>query len=113
MRQAEVQCGFLTYHPRHPDMPNVVRYENQWMPESLATGMNYKRFTDAELAAEFEASRCDAMVAKAAHAPTYWAPLGETWENTYDAATERTMTLLRFALNPHFDEPPETTRKTT
>lgn len=48
----EVQCGFLTYHPRHADMPNLVRYKGQWMPEALATGMIDKRFTDAELAAE-------------------------------------------------------------
>ena len=63
-----------------------------------------KRFTDAELCAEFEASRCDAMVAELEPTGTYWVPLGETWADDLNSAHYRTMTLLRFATLPHFDE---------
>lgn len=63
-----------------------------------------KRLTETQLATEYEASRCDAMVAFASGSDSYWAPLGETWPNTRSAANDRTRTLFRFATNPHHDE---------
>lgn len=59
------------------------------------------RFSDAELAAEFEAARCDAMMAR--ESGHFWAPLGETWPSDYQSAMQRSMTLLRFATADHFD----------
>lgn len=100
----EIRCGFLTYHPTLAGTADIVRYKGQWMPEALATGGKDKRFSDAELAAEFEAARCDAMVARANGTGTYWTPLGDTWSNNIHDAQDRAMTLLRFATEPHHDE---------
>ena len=97
---SEVQCGFLTYHPRHADMPNVVRYKGQWMPEALATGMISKRFTDAELMAEYHklnARRYQRQFNEVSSGDDY---PEDTWDEHFDIQN----TVYRFALAPHFDE---------
>lgn len=100
----EVECGFLTYHPRHADMPNVVRYKGQWMPEALATGMNDKRFTDAELMAEYHklnARRYQRHYNELSSGDEY---PEASWDEHFDIQN----TIYRFALAPHFDEVPAT-----
>jgi len=67
--------------------------------------MRAKRFTDAELAAEFEAARCDAMLLQ--HTEHVWSPLGETWSMEPDNIRSRAQTLLRFASRPHYFEEQE------
>ena len=64
-----------------------------------------KHLTDAELAAEFESARCDAMIQRATG--SCWAPLGETWSMKPEAIQQRAQTLLRFARAPHYYEEQE------
>jgi len=87
----EVQCGFLTYHPPMPHFPTIVRYKGQWMPEALITHGDHKRFTDAELAAEFHRADTECQIA--------WIDGEHT-----DAMQARFDTVERFAMAPHFDE---------
>lgn len=61
-----------------------------------------KRLTEPELAAEFEAARCDYLLSQ--QSGHFWAPLGETWPSDHESAGRRTSTLLRFATLPHYDE---------
>ena len=61
-----------------------------------------KRFTEAELCAEFEAARCDWMLTNATG--DYWSPLGDGWSHDQQAVMDRTTTLLRFATADHYDE---------
>jgi len=91
----------LTWFEKLPTV-DAYRVNGHFAPYAVLA--RDKRFRDAELAAEFEASRCDAMVARANNSETYWAPLGETWPNTYKDAAERTITLMRFATSPHYDQ---------
>ena len=73
----------------------------QW-PTNVGYEVYRKRLTDAELAAEFEAARCDYLLSQASG--HFWAPLGETWPSDHKSAGRRTTTLLRFATLPHYDE---------
>ena len=61
-----------------------------------------KRFTDAELCAEFESARCDWIMADATG--DYWSPLGDGWSHDQQSVTDRVMTLLRFASAPNYEE---------
>lgn len=78
------------------------RSNRMWNVAEVDQIASKKRFTDAELAAEFEAARCDAMMARGSG--TFWAPLGETWPNDLASASERCSTLLRIATADHYDE---------
>ena len=73
--------------------------------ETMVYGLSVeKRLTDAELAAEFEAARCDYLLSeKTGH---FWAPLGETWPSDHESAGRRASTILRFATADHYDEAP-------
>lgn len=59
-----------------------------------------KHLTDAELAAEFEAARCDYLLIQ--HTGSVWTPLGETWLMNPQDAGNRVGTLHRFATAPHY-----------
>lgn len=61
-----------------------------------------KRFSDAELAAEFEAARCDYLLMQ--HTGGVWTPLGETWPMNPQDTGHRVGTLHRFATAPHYYE---------
>jgi hypothetical protein len=63
-----------------------------------------KRFTDAELAAEFHEARGDWIEASNHPSGTYWTPLGVEEDATADTAMKRSMVALRFATLPHYDE---------
>ena len=86
----EIECGFLTFHPTLAGMGDIVRYKGQWTPESLITGgINSKRFSDAELMAE------------------YWAAYGEanaTMTANPRLPFSRRHALRRFANNPNHDD---------
>lgn len=99
----EVECGFLTYHPRHAEMPNIVRYKGQWMPEALATGMVDKRFTDAELAAELWLA-VDNRTRDAANIMTGNNHANPHALKAFNRSIDIAKTAYRFALAPHFDE---------
>ena len=69
--------------------------------------MNPKRFTDAELAAEFHEARADYAEASSHPSGTYWTPLGVDEDNTAETGLKRSTTFLRFAIRPHYDEAPD------
>lgn len=61
-----------------------------------------KRLTNAELAAEYESARCDALlVQETGH---YWQSIECTWSQDTERVHERERTLIRFATLPHYDE---------
>lgn len=64
-----------------------------------------KRLTEAELCAEYEAARCDAMIQSATG--QCWQPLGYTWPMDPESIHNRARTLLRFATHPHYFEATE------
>ena len=61
-----------------------------------------KRLTHAELAAEYESARCDALLVQATG--HYWQSIECTWSQDTEPVYERERTLLRFATLPHYDE---------
>ena len=61
-----------------------------------------KRLTEAELCAEFESARCDAMIQS--QTGRCWQPLGYTWPMDPESIHGRAQTLLRFAISPHYFE---------
>ena len=93
-----VNSPTLKWFEKHPAM-DAYRVGRHYAPYALLA--RDIRFSDAELAAEFEAARCDAMMARGSG--HFWAPLGETWSSDYESAMHRSMTLLRFASAEHFD----------
>jgi hypothetical protein len=96
--QHEVQCGFLTYHPT---MGDIVRYKNQWTPEALITGgIHPKRFTDAELMAEYHKLDCRLYQRQFNEVCSGDDYTEESWERH----AEMQNTVYRFAEHPHFDE---------
>lgn len=58
------------------------------------------RFSDAELAAEVQNARCDAMIAEISGGH-FWAPFNETWATDLESAHGRFQVLMRFAEMPH------------
>lgn len=98
----------LTIYPfQNEQYPSGYRIERDGYitRHGAANRAESKHLTDAELAAEFEAARCDAMILRATGA--CWAPLGETWLMSPDAIRGRAQTLLRFATAPHYYEEQE------
>lgn len=93
----------LTIYPkleRPTTGAEIMPYREQWQRESALQGA--KHLTDAEMAAEFEAARCDYLIS--ATTGNFWSPLGETWPSDHASAGRRAATLLRFATLPHYDE---------
>jgi hypothetical protein len=66
-----------------------------------------RRLTIAECAAEFHAARADYTEASNHPSGTYWTPLGVEEDATADMAMKRSMTFLRAATRPHYDEEAE------
>jgi hypothetical protein len=79
-----VQCGFLTHYPTNGPL---IHNGNSWIPEAIITGGNNKRFSDAELAAEYYAAFFDLAL-----------------EFTRYGNAEPSQVLERFATHPHYDE---------
>lgn len=90
----------LHIFPKHPSA-DAYYVGGSYVPYAIVA--RDKRLTDAELAAEFEACRCDYMIQHATG--SYWAPLGETWPHDQKSVGRRTSALMRFAILPHYDEP--------
>ena len=63
-----------------------------------------KRFTDAELLAEFHCARADYDAARRHPSRAYWTPLGVDEDATAEMALKRSTTMLHFATRPHYDE---------
>lgn len=63
------------------------------------------RLKEAELCAEYESARCDAMIQSATG--RCWAPLFDTWPMDPESIHNRARTLLRFATHPHYFEATE------
>lgn len=72
-----------------------------WLAWHKAQGSS-KRFAEAELCAEYESARCDALILYATD--RCWQPLGATWPMDRGSIYGRAQTLLRFATTPHYDE---------
>lgn len=103
----------LTVYPivdRIPDGPGIVTriYGTEhggiydWQAERMA---KEKRLTNAELAAEYESARCDALLVQATG--HYWQSIECTWSQDTERVNERERTLIRFETLPHYDEVPE------
>jgi hypothetical protein len=86
------QHGFLTHYPTNGPL---IHNGNSWIPEAVVTGGNDKRFTDAELAAEWH--RTASMEFAAIGTPSEYKPGAQQ-----RAAIQR-MALHRFATHPHYD----------
>lgn len=96
----EIRCGFLTYHPTLAGTTDIVRHKGQWMPEALATGGKDKRFTDAELMAEYHklnARRYQCQYNEMSSGDDY---TEESWDEHFAMQN----TVYRFATEPHYGE---------
>lgn len=88
----------LTLFPRHPSAPDTYYISGAWAPAAI-TAVD-KRFTDAELAAEYHA-------AHAIFQRNIWQEMsrGEDWtEEEWTRLAEPLNSLHRFATLPHYDE---------
>ena len=83
----------LQVFPRHPSAPDTYYINGAWAPAAI-TAVD-KRFTDAELAAEFWAATTDATRL-----------IGNARKGGKSSAANVAMTLHRFATLPHYDENP-------
>lgn len=101
----------LTIYPRVTrKMPESIRDDAGWSTyydgleerRQQYLRQQAKRLTEAELCAEFEAARCDAMIQS--QTGGCWQPLGYTWPMDPSAIHNRAQTLLRFASSPHYFE---------
>ena len=97
----------LTIYPKQPSRPGPGKGWADWRRDQdreckLA---HDKRFSDAELAAEYEAARCDYMIQRATG--SCWAPLFDTWAMDPESIQKRAQTLLRFASRDHYYEETE------
>jgi hypothetical protein len=63
-----------------------------------------KRFTDAELMAEFHSARAAHQEASKHISLTYWTPLGVEEDATAEMAMKRSVFMLHFAIRPHAHE---------
>lgn len=96
----------LTIYPPVDDSPSWPEYRN-WFRGRMAErdAAEAKRFTEAELCAEFEAARCDLMILT--HTGNYWSSPFETCPTNESAVRNRADTMLRFATSPHYFEEAE------
>ena len=83
----------LQVFPRHPTAPDTYYINGAWAPAAI-TAVE-KRFTDAELAAEFWAASVDAARL-----------MGNARRGGKSHAANVGMTLYRFATLPHHDDGP-------
>lgn len=90
--------------PRHPSAPDTYYIDGAWAPAAI-TAVE-KRFSEAELLAEFHSARADYAEAKRHPSGTYWTPLDVEEDNTAEMATKRATTFLHFASRPHHDDGP-------
>lgn len=97
----------LTIYPRQPRTPGPGTGWADWRRDQdrECRMAHDKRFSDAELAAEYESARCDAMMQS--HTGSCWAPYNETWDMRPEPIRLRERTLLRFAVAPHYYEEQE------
>ncbi|WP_461169292.1 hypothetical protein [Arthrobacter sp. Z1-15] len=97
----------LTIYPPVPPEPTDPQQWGDWFVGRVneEADMARMRFTEAELCAEYESARCDAMIQSATG--QCWAPLFDTWPMDPEAIHNRARTLLRFATHPHYFEATE------
>ena len=104
----------LTIYPHpNPPMPSGLRDEKGWdayydameQRRQQFLKQQAKRLTEAELCAEYESARCDAMIQSATG--QCWSSLFDTWPMDPAAIHNRERTLLRFASRPHYFEATE------
>lgn len=101
----------LTVYPRVARrMPESIRDDAGW--DTYYDGLEElrqqylrqqaKRLTEAELCAEYESARCDAMVVL--NTGRCWSSPYHSWPMDKRSTLNRASTLLRFALTPHYFE---------
>lgn len=90
----------LQIFEKHPTA-DAYRVGGFYSPYALVS--TEKRFTEAELAAEFHSARGDYIEASQHISLTYWTPLGVEEDATAETALKRATYALRFATLPHFD----------
>ena len=84
--------------PKHPEADDVYYIDGAWAPAAITA--TDKRFTDAELTAEYWALNYFLAGAQFNEVSS-GAPYSETfWERNY----EKSNALYRFAALPHYDE---------
>ena len=91
----------LTVFPRHPSAPDTYYINGAWAPAAI-TAVE-KRFTDAELAAEYWRTSTDAAYITEG---ITWKDMCDGWSANEDDALERYGTLHRFATLPQHDDGP-------
>jgi len=90
----------LAIYEKHPAAPSpVYRVGGSFTPYAIVA--KDKRFTDAELAAEFQFSRLSSRV-RFARTQNY--PTDMTLFDHYEKGLYEEWTLERFATLPHYDE---------
>jgi hypothetical protein len=89
----------LTHYPRHPSAPDTYYINGAWAPAAI-TAVE-KRFTDAEMNAEYWRSEFD--YERAFHSICY---LSGNWKADKFTTHERRAILERFATLPHHDDGP-------
>ncbi|MDQ5860672.1 MAG: hypothetical protein M3536_00215 [Actinomycetota bacterium] len=92
--------GALTAYPKHPAADDVYYITGAWAPSCITA--KEKRFTDAELAAEYwrKAGEFDACAEG-------YSTGGDGYNfESEEIESERTTTLYRFHSLPHYDEEP-------
>ncbi|MFE4229161.1 hypothetical protein ACFRJ8_14880 [Arthrobacter sp. NPDC056886] len=91
----------LQIFEKHP-AADAYRVGGFYSPYALVS--QDKRFTNAELAAEFHSARADYIEASNHESLTYWTPLGVEEDATAVTASKRATTMLRFEHLPHAHE---------
>jgi len=91
----------FTIYEKHPTA-DAYRVGGFYSPYALVS--REKRFSDAELAAEFHSARADYGEASKHISLTYWTPLGVNEDATAETALKRATTMLRFEHLPHAHE---------
>lgn len=91
----------LQIFEKHPNA-DAYRVGAAYEPYSIVA--TEKRFTTAELMAEFHAARADLNEALTHPSGTYWTPLDVDEDNTKETAMKRATTFLHFASRNHHDE---------
>jgi hypothetical protein len=88
----------LELFPKHPET-DAYRVGGAYQPYAVVAVD--KRFSDAELMAEFHSARADYGEASKHISLTYWTPLDVEEDATAEMAIKRSVFMLHFALRPH------------
>lgn len=91
----------LHIYEKHPTL-DAYRVGPSYTPYAIVA--KDKRFTDAELMAEFHSARADYQEASKHISLTYWTPLGVEEDATAEMAMKRSVLMLHFAIRPHAHE---------